>query len=73
MKTTDEPTENRWKHVPPDTRYIAMDGNGQWYWFTSHPVENHAIRIWQSGKKFGMIEPQPKPNHPWIDSLEERP
>jgi hypothetical protein len=73
MKTTDEQPENRWKHVPHEAKAIAMDHDGIWYWYYSRPMPNHHIRVWQSGQRFGLILPQPKPNHPWIESLEEMP
>jgi len=58
-----------WKDAPEWANYLAMDQNGDWYWFENLPSINRDV--WASPEKATLA--QKSSNHQWKDSVEERP
>lgn len=38
-----------WLDAPEWARYLAQDGDGEWWWFEFKPVPNHDISSWCRG------------------------
>lgn len=57
-----------WRHAPQWANYVAMDGNGEWFWFENEPkVADEGEDIWRPNH--GRNE---KAFH-WTESSERRP
>ncbi len=57
-----------WRTAPEWANYIAMDPNGQWYWYEREPELK--VDIWNN--RFGKAELVGEHVY-WKDSLQERP
>ena len=57
-----------WRTAPEWANYIAMDDNGQWYWYEREPEQKDDI--WNN--RFGKAELVGEYIY-WKDSLQERP
>jgi len=58
-----------WKNAPEWANYVAMDGDGSWFWFQDKPVLCNDD-VWRS--KTGLIE-NANLNTPISSTLEKRP
>lgn len=49
MTSTYKPKVDRstWNNMPAWARYMAMDSNGNWYWFTHKPIANSFYGTWR--------------------------
>jgi len=36
-----------WRHAPSWANYMAMDRNGEWFWFENEPKLDEAENIWR--------------------------
>lgn len=57
-----------WKDAPEWANYLAMDGDGQWFWYENRPETGR--NYWSHG---GTHRPAITLNRNWKDSLEKRP
>ena len=39
-----------WKDAPEWAKYLAVDGDGQWYWYQCQPVWDERMSRWYCGK-----------------------
>lgn len=56
-----------WKNAPEWARFLAMDENGEWWWFEHEPYKT--AHFWNS---LGQVKPAVN-NLEWQETLEERP
>lgn len=56
-----------WKESPSWANYVAMDSNGQWYWYELEPTLKN--KIWR--EDHGLIQ-SASAGTSWEDSLESR-
>lgn len=62
-----------WDDVPPFAKYIAMDGDGYWWWYEFKPNELQSERMWSlppSKGRSGKVETY---NPEWSSTLMTRP
>lgn len=67
-----------WNSAPQWAMWLAMDGDGSWWWYGGEPVHIQSIRIWNTVNysRFlatGHTEQDVKRMTDWEDSLERRP
>jgi hypothetical protein len=61
-------TKPDWKDAPDFARYLAMDRDGEWYWYEEKPtIENN--ELWDAIGAHQLARCPPN----WRDTLEERP
>lgn len=58
-----------WKDAPEWAKYMAMDDDGEWYWFENEP--GCGCSAWHG--RGGMIEYAYVDGDSWTESLEPRP
>jgi len=58
-----------WKDAPEWAKFLAMDQDGDWYWFENKPF--HDGFIWSNYN--GQYELALESTEKWKKSLEERP
>lgn len=62
----------QWSDAPEWAKWLAMDANGEWWWFQRQPVTASEWRMERSPDgQLSEATPQPDPN--WRDTLEPRP
>lgn len=57
-----------WKDAPEWANWLAMDGNGRWYWHENKPHPLKFTEEWVYGGKNEFAGMQLA----WVDSLEQR-
>lgn len=65
-----------WSKMPAWANWVAMDENGEWFWYSEEPRLNQCLTEWiPSGSDCGQIPPEYTPTFTgnWHDSLVERP
>jgi hypothetical protein len=60
-----------WSDSPSWARYLAMDGNGAWFWYASKPTPCAYAYAWESEN--GLCAEAIVRHSNWRDTLEERP
>ena len=58
-----------WKDAPEWANYLAMEKNGDWYWYLRKPIRQDEC-WWCGGGKFEFAK---RTGVYWKDSLEKRP
>lgn len=59
-----------WSTAPEWARYVAMDGNGRWYWYENRPLPG--MDAWN--EQHGRLEAATATGLPaWERTLAERP
>jgi len=58
-----------WKDAPPWAQWLAMDADGEWYWYEKEPGK----RISMFGSCGGLIEHASIDAINWRETLEQRP
>lgn len=59
-----------WESAPDWANWLAMDGDGTWFWYENKPhVMEESNSFSAEGKSLGVIET----HSGWEDSLEEKP
>jgi hypothetical protein len=61
----------QWKDAPEWAKWLAMDKNGQWYWYEGPCKPEHDENRWDCDEGIGEKVGVPEPN--WEDSLEAKP
>ena len=57
-----------WKDAPEWAEYLAMDSDGEWFWYEKYP--SHGDAAWHAGNgKCQMAGYRQE----WTDTLEQRP
>lgn len=61
-----------WKDAPEWANYLAMDENGQWFWFENKPADQDDY--WEAiyGGAWEEAIPDSRPSE-WKQTLERRP
>ncbi len=59
-----------WDQAPEWANYLAMDKDGEWYWFEDEPIKSITTWIDRSGKIEYHNE---TPIYDWEETLEKRP
>ena len=63
--------------LPKQATHIAMDEDGEWYWFNATPEPDINFNVWclppGSAGRFGLVEPPPPPVPYWLESKHARP
>ena len=63
-----------WKDAPEWAKFLAMDRNGDWYWYEDKPFvnsnERQGTKIWTGTRRAQLAE---KSSNQWKETLEERP
>lgn len=67
-----------WDSAPSWAMWLAMDADGDWYWYSNEPIQLQSNRIWKNNAtgRFlaaGVITHGIKRMTDWEDSLEARP
>jgi hypothetical protein len=64
-----------WKDAPEWARFLAMDENGQWFWFEDEPkcIDDDYLWYPQGNGRFVGCWTVPDSREAWKDSLEQRP
>lgn len=57
-----------WSDAPPGAKYLAMDSDGTWYWYSAKPFASKSM--WKSRDCEAVFAAT---NPPWKESLEPRP
>lgn len=61
-----------WKDAPEWARYLAVDSDGDWYWYNLQPRTGE--NRWFFSSPNGLLKlAYLEESHGWRDSLEERP
>lgn len=72
----------KWSDAPDWAKYLAMDANGEWYWYKSKPKKLKDCDCW-SGGKYGYyagnsfegwkqtLEARPEPQQCWCGEIHE--
>lgn len=64
-----------WEKAPPWAKYLAMDGNGAWHWFSERPDSFNVTETWvesfDGGRK--RVRARLPADCGWQTSIEERP
>lgn len=58
-----------WKDAPPWARWLAMDEDGEWFWYEKEPAEIG----WMFGSDGGRMECAAIDPDDWRKTLEQRP
>jgi len=64
-----------WKDAPPWAKWLAMDNNGDWWWYENEPVKNPTDNEWWNAiPGEGEVEMASAPLHNlnWEESKEKR-
>jgi len=40
-----------WDDAPEWANYVAMDVDGNWFWFENEPEYSHRLGVWEDRKK----------------------
>lgn len=67
LATLDQPTD-KWANAPEWAKWLAMDKDGEWYWFEEKPVREKCT--WQCD--LGKCKITESVRLDWRESLEER-
>ncbi len=59
-----------WKDAPPWAQFLAMDRDGEWYWFELEPCEGDESWLRPYGTGNVLLAAR---DLPWRDTLEPRP
>ncbi len=63
-----------WKDAPEWARFLAMDQDGDWYWYEDKPFVNNnswqGTQIWTGTRRTQLAK---KSSSRWEETLEERP
>ena len=65
-----------WDDAPSDMKWLAQDGDGQWYWYCSAPFvdETNDDKVWDFGDSFDHEDCEfGEVLGDWRDTLEKRP
>lgn len=62
-----------WKDAPEWARFVAMDPDGNWFWFSEEPRWDERLEIWHTDRKGTWGEARVKPQFQAPASLEPRP
>lgn len=63
-----------WNDLPAKAKFIAMDADGTWGWFTTRPIPLVKYGCWNRATEGETLFNRPKePSKDWVQSLEERP
>jgi hypothetical protein len=63
-----------WDDLPAKAKFIAMDEDGTWRWFTTKPIPFLKFGHWDRATEGEtLFNWNPKPNENWVKSLEKRP
>jgi hypothetical protein len=60
-----------WSTAPDFARYLAMDEDGEWFWFENKPEARN--RVWMVIPHFAHASVGKGSVSNWRDTLEERP
>jgi hypothetical protein len=61
----------RWKYAPEWANYLAMDADGDWFWYESEPAA--ATYAWDCGAVCMVLRHDFPPAAGWAKTLEARP
>lgn len=60
-----------WKYAPEWAEFVAMDADGDWYWYSQQPhLEYPTDDFWANT---GRYQKAGYTSNPWQDTLEKRP
>lgn len=67
-----------WDSAPSWANWLAMDGNGIWYWYENEPYQIQDRRTWNNSEYSKFLHAGHSPTDiivatDWEDSLERRP
>lgn len=60
-----------WKDAPEWAKWLAMDANGQWYWYEGPTEPFRDENRWDCNDGIGQRVGEPTPD--WTKTLEARP
>ncbi len=69
LKVADDKVEIDWAALPDAAQWVAMDNDGEWYWYEEKP--DFRITIWTSDGKGGSFDGPTCDD--WTASLQSRP
>lgn len=62
-----------WGDVPPSAKYMAMDGDGTWWWYNKKPTEDQDGQIWKTNGSHGEYGRVVSHHKEWSSTLTRRP